>query len=262
VSAADPLVFTAIAAIFGAIVGSFLNVCIHRLPRGESIVHPPSRCPQCGHRLAWYENIPVLSWIGLGGRCRGCRAHISVMYPVVELTTAAVFAAAASLFGPTPLLGVRLVFAASMIVLAVTDLRERLLPNAITYPGVVVGLLASLALPPGIVSALIGATGFALVLWGIGEVVGRFMGREALGFGDVKMAAMIGAFLGWPLAVLTFALVGVVGTALAILVVVIMRDRHYEIPLGTMLAAAALVAAFWGPGLVDWYLYSFSGLPR
>ncbi len=95
-------------------------------------------------------------------------------------------------------------------------------------------------LPPGFVSALVGAAGFALVLWGIGEVVGRFMGREALGFGDVKMAAMIGAFLGWPLAVLTFALVGVVGTALAVLVVVIVRDRHYEIPLGTMLAAAAV----------------------
>ena len=261
-SETSPLAFTVIAAIFGAVIGSFLNVCIHRLPRGESIVHPPSRCPHCGHGLAWYENIPVLSWIVLGGRCRGCRARISVMYPLVELTTAAIFATAAYVFGPTPLLAVRLVFAAAMIVLAVTDLRERLLPNSITYPGVVAGLLASLLLPPGLVSALIGAAGFALVLWGIGEVVGRFMGRDALGFGDVKMAAMIGAFLGWPLAALTFALVGVVGTVLAILIVVIVRNRHYEIPLGTMLAAAAVVAAFWGPGIIDWYLYSFSGLPR
>jgi leader peptidase (prepilin peptidase)/N-methyltransferase len=253
---------SAVAGLFGALIGSFLNVCIHRLPRGESIVHPPSRCPGCGHRLAWYENVPVLSWLALGGRCKGCKARIPTMYPLVELATAAVFAAAWHVFGPGPLLGVRLLFACGMIVLAVTDLRERLLPNAVTYPGVVAGLMASLVLPPGIASALIGAAAFALVLWGIGEVVGRFMGREALGFGDVKMAAMIGAFLGWPLAVLTFALVGLVGTVLAVLIVIVVKDRHYEIPLGTMLAVAALVAAFWGDGMIDWYLYSFSGLPR
>ena len=252
----------AVAGLFGAVIGSFLNVCIHRLPRGESIVHPPSRCPACGHRLAWYENVPVASWLALRGRCKGCGARIPAMYPLVELATAVVFVAGWYTFGPAPLLPVRLAFASAMIVLAVTDLRERLLPNAVTYPGVVAGLAASLFLPPGFLSALIGAVAFSVVLWGIGEVVGRFMGREALGFGDVKMAAMIGAFLGWPAAVLTFALVGVVGTALAVLVVVIMRNRHYEIPLGTMLAAAALVAGFWGPQLIDWYLYSFSGLPR
>jgi leader peptidase (prepilin peptidase)/N-methyltransferase len=256
------LVATAVAGLFGAVIGSFLNVCIHRLPRGESIVHPPSRCPACGRRLAWHENVPVASWLALRGRCRGCAAPIPVMYPLVELATATVFAAAWHVFGPTPLLAVRLVFACGLIVLAVTDLRERLLPNAVTYPGIAVGLAASLALPPGLVSALVGAAGFAFVLWAIGEVVGRLMGREALGFGDVKMAAMIGAFLGWPLAVLTFALVGLVGTALAILIVIVARNRHYEIPLGTMLAAAALVAAFRGAEMIDWYLYSFSGLPR
>lgn len=256
------LVGSAVAGLFGAVIGSFLNVCIHRLPRGESIVHPPSRCPGCGHRLAWYENVPVLSWLALRGRCKGCKARIPVMYPLVELATAAVFVTAWQVFGPTPLLGVRLLFACGMIVLAVTDLRERLLPNAVTYPGVVAGLTASLVLPPGIAAAIIGAAAFALVLWGIGEVVGRFMGREALGFGDVKMAAMIGAFLGWPLAVLTFALVGLVGTVLALLVVIVVKNRHYEIPLGTMLAVAALVAAFWGHGMIDWYLYSVSGLPR
>jgi len=259
---ADALVPAVVAGLFGAVIGSFLNVCIHRLPRGESIVHPPSRCPACGHRILWYENVPVVSWLALRGRCKGCGVRIPVMYPLVELATAVVFVAAWQVFGPTPLLAVRLVFACALIVLAVTDLRERLLPNAITYPGTVAGLVASIALPPGFQSALIGAAAFALVLWGIGEVVSRFMGKDALGFGDVKMAAMIGAFLGWPLAALTFALVGVVGTVLAVIVVVIVRDRHYEIPLGTMLAAAALVAAFWGPGIIDWYLYSVSGLPR
>jgi leader peptidase (prepilin peptidase)/N-methyltransferase len=251
-----------VLALFGAVIGSFLNVCIHRLPRGESIVHPPSRCPRCGHRLAWYENVPVVSWLALRGRCRDCRSRIPVMYPLVELTTAIVFVAGWQTFGLTPLLAVRLAFACAMIVLAVTDLRERLLPNAVTYPGAIAGLAASLALPPGIVSAVIGAIAFPLLLWGIGWAVGRVMGKEALGLGDVKMAAMIGAFLGWPSAALTFALVGTIGTALAVLVVIVMRNRHYEIPLGTLLAAAALVAAFRGPAIIEWYLYTFSGLPR
>ena len=150
-----------------------------------------------------------------------------------------------------------------MIVLAVTDLRERLLPNGDHLPGGRGGSGGERFPAARTRSARSPARpAFSVVLWGIGEVVGRFMGREALGFGDVKMAAMIGAFLGWPAAVLTFALVGVVGTALALLVVAIVRNRHYEIPLGTMLAAAALVAGFWGPQLIDWYLYSFSGLPR
>jgi leader peptidase (prepilin peptidase)/N-methyltransferase len=253
---------TLFVGLIGAAIGSFLNVCIHRLPRGESIVHPPSRCPRCRHQIAWYENIPVVSWLALRGRCRGCRLPIPVMYPLVELATAVVFVVGFRIFGPTPLGAVRLLFACAMIVLAVTDLRERLLPNSVTYPGVVVGLVASLFLPPGFVSALIGAAAFPLVLWGIGEIVGRVMGKEALGFGDVKMVAMIGAFLGWPASILTFALVGVVGSVLAVLIVAAMRNRHYEIPLGTMLAAAALVAAFWGPQMIEWYLFDFSRLPR
>jgi leader peptidase (prepilin peptidase)/N-methyltransferase len=253
---------TLFVGLVGAAIGSFLNVCIHRLPRGQSIVHPPSRCPRCGHQLAWYENVPVLSWLALQGRCRRCRLSISAMYPAVELTTAVVFVVGFHIFGPTPLAAVRLLFASAMIVLAVTDLRDRLLPNTVTYPGVVAGLVASVFLPPGFTSALIGAAAFPLVLWSIGEVVSRAMGKDALGFGDVKMVAMIGAFLGWPASILTFALVGLVGSVLAVLVVAAKRNRHYEIPLGTMLAAAALVAAFWGPLMIDWYLYDFSGLPR
>jgi leader peptidase (prepilin peptidase) / N-methyltransferase len=256
------VIMATVAALFGAIAGSFLNVCIVRLPKGESIVHPSSRCPECRREIRWYENVPIVSWIALRARCAGCRTSIPAMYPLVELTTAIVFALAVLTFGLTPILVVRVVFACSMIVLAVTDLRDRILPNAITYPGVVVGLLCSLFLPPGFTSALIGAVVFAGVLWAVGEAVSRWVGRDALGFGDVKMAAMIGAFLGWPSAIVTFALVGLVGTFIAIAVVVIKRDRYYEIPLGTMLAAAAVIAAFVGPPMIDWYLYSFSGLPR
>jgi leader peptidase (prepilin peptidase) / N-methyltransferase len=249
-------------AVLGAVVGSFLNVCIVRLPARQSVVSPASRCPQCGRSLRWYENVPVASWLALRARCAGCGQRIPVMYPLVELATAGVFVAAWLVFGPTPLLAVRLLFACAMIVLAFTDLRERLLPNAITYPGIVVGLASSAVLPPGITSALIGAVLFSGVLWLVGEAVSWWLGREALGFGDVKMAAMIGAFLGWPLAALTFALVGVVGTVIALAVVAITRDRYYEIPLGTMLAAAAVIAALCGTPFLDWYLYTYSGLPR
>jgi leader peptidase (prepilin peptidase) / N-methyltransferase len=166
------------------------------------------------------------------------------------------------LFGPTPLLAIRLIFSAAMIVLFMIDLEHRILPNVITLPGIVLGLGFSLFAAPGLRDALIGAAVFAGVLWAVGEGVSRVLKREALGFGDVKMAAMIGAFLGWQLSVVTFALVGVVGTLLSVAIVAVVRNRYYEIPLGSMLAVAAIVAALWGPQLIDWYLYSFSGLPR
>lgn len=249
----DGLGPTVVAAVFGAVIGSFLNVCIHRLPRGESIVHPPSRCPQCGRRLRWYENIPVFSWLALRGRCAGCGTRIPVMYPLVELATAALFMVAWRMVGPSPLLPIRLLFACAMIVLAVTDLRDRLLPNAITYPGIVVGIAASLVFPPGVASALIGAGGGALLLWAVGEGVGRLLGKDALGFGDVKMIAMIGAFLGWQLALVSLFLASVIGSVVGLAVVAV-KGRDYLIPLGTFLAVGGLTSAFVGPDVLSWYL--------
>jgi len=254
VADAPPLwLLAGLAAVLGAVIGSFLNVCIHRLPRGESVVHPRSRCPKCGRMLRWYENVPILSWMVLRARCAGCGEPISAMYPLVEATTAIVFGAAMYTFGLTPLLPVRLLFASAMIVLAVTDLNERILPNTITYPGVVAGLIFSLFLPPGIVSAVIGVVLGGGVPFLIGEIYYRVRRIDGLGMGDVKMLGMIGAFLGWQLALFTLFFASMVGVAVGIPLTRIKGDRNYQIPLGTFLALGALVAVFVGDPIVTWY---------
>src|SRR5690242_4957276 len=155
--------------VLGLVVGSFLNVCIYRLPRNESLNWPGSHCTSCDRPLSWYENVPLASWLVLRGRCRSCQAAISGVYPLVEAITAIVFVVAFRLYGLTPLLAVRLLFACAMIVLFAIDLRHRILPNVITLPGVVIGLLASLWLPPGWVSSLIGLVLGGGVLFAVGE---------------------------------------------------------------------------------------------
>jgi leader peptidase (prepilin peptidase) / N-methyltransferase len=250
----EDLAVVALVAVVGAVVGSFLNVCIHRLPRHESVVFPPSRCPGCARRIRWYENVPVVSWLALRARCAGCGTRIPVMYPLVELATAVAFVAAWLVFGPTPLLVPRLLFASAMIVLAVTDLRDRLLPNAITYPGIVAGLLFSAFLPPGLASALVGAVAGAGVPFLIGEAYYRLRGIEGLGMGDVKMLAMIGAFLGWEMALLTLFAASLLGVAIGVPLTIVKRDRYYLIPLGTFLALGGLASAFVGPQVADWYV--------
>jgi leader peptidase (prepilin peptidase) / N-methyltransferase len=250
---AEEIAPVVLVALVGAAVGSFLNVCIHRLPRHDSVMHPPSHCPRCGRRLRWFENVPVVSWLALRARCAGCKEPISSMYPLVELLTAAVFVLAYLEFGMTAMLGVRLLFASAMIVLAITDLRERLLPNAITYPGVVIGLFCSFFLPPGIVSALVGVLLGAGVPFLIGEVFYRLRGIEGLGMGDVKMLGMVGAFLGWQLALFTLFAASMLGVLIGVPLTVMKRDRYYQIPLGTFLALGALVSAFAGEEIVQWY---------
>ena len=242
-----------LAGVLGAVVGSFLNVCIVRLPKHVSVLHPPSRCPHCGRAVRWFENVPILSWLVLRARCAGCSEPISPMYPAVEVTTALTFAAAYAVFGPTPLLAARLLLASALIALAVTDLRDRLLPNAITYPGVIVGLLLSLALPPGLVDSVLGVLLGAGVPFLVGEAFYRLRGIEGLGMGDVKMLAMIGAFLGWQLALFTLFAASLLGVLVGVPVTLIKRDRYYQIPLGTFLAVGALVAAFVGPQVLEWY---------
>ena len=239
----------------GLCVGSFLNVCIHRLPAGTSIVFPASRCPGCAHALAWRDNIPVVSYLALGGRCRYCRASISARYPVVEAVTCAVFLLHWPVFGPTPLLCVRLAFAAALIVLFAIDLEHQILPNVITLPGIVAGLLCSLFLPPGPLMSLAGLAFGGGLLWAIAELWYRLRKVEAMGFGDVKMLAMVGAFLGVKLVILTFVLSSLIGGVVATMLVVTRRaDMATRVPFGTMLAAAALGASLYGERLVSWYL--------
>ena len=248
------LVELAIVTLVGLAIGSFLNVVIHRLPRRESLVSPGSRCPSCGYSLGAADNVPVLSWVLLGGRCRKCRARISVRYPVVELVTAAVFIAHYYVFGWTPLLAVRLVFASSLVALFAIDLEHHLLPDAITLPGIVAGLLASLFLPPGIRDALIGMLAGGGVLWLIGEAYYRYAGEEGMGGGDVKMLAMIGAFLGWQLVIVTLVFSSIAGAVIGLAVIAVRRGgMKYALPYGTFLSVAALVASLYGDQIVRWY---------
>jgi leader peptidase (prepilin peptidase) / N-methyltransferase len=241
--------------LLGLIVGSFLNVCIYRIPRGESLVWPASRCTDCGRALAWFDNVPVVSWLALRGRCRTCHARISVMYPIVELTTAAIFAGGVMVYGPTGLLAVRLAFASALIVLFAIDLQHQILPNVVTLPGIVAGFAASWFLPPGWLSSLIGIAAGGGILLAMAWAYFRVRGQEGLGMGDVKMLAMIGAFLGWPLMILTLVLASFAGSLVGMLLLATGRgSMQAALPFGTFLALGALVAAVAGDPILTWYL--------
>jgi leader peptidase (prepilin peptidase) / N-methyltransferase len=246
-------------AILGLSVGSFLNVCIHRLPRGESIVSPGSRCPHCGYVLRWSDNVPVLSYLFLAGKCRTCRAGISMRYPIVELVTMAIYLVHAQVFGFDIILVPRLVFATALVALFAIDLEHHLLPNVITLPGIVVGLAFSAVLPPGVppgvLDSLIGILAGGGVLWLVGEAYYRYSGQEGMGGGDVKMLAMIGAFLGWKLVILTLVLSSILGSVVGVLVIAVKRGgMKYALPYGTFLSLAALVSSLFGSRILDWYL--------
>ena len=241
--------------VLGLLVGSFLNVCIYRLPRRESLNWPGSHCTACQRPLSWYENVPLVSWLALRGRCRTCRTAISGTYPIVEAVTGAIFIAAFALYGFTLLFAVRVAFACAMVVLFVIDLRHRILPNVITVPGIVCGLAVSLWLPPGWLSSLLGALAGGGVLFLVGEVYYRTRGVEGMGMGDVKMLAMIGAFLGWPLMVLTLILASFSGAVIGGVMIASGRGgMKAALPFGTFLAIGALVAAVSGDLIIDWYL--------
>jgi leader peptidase (prepilin peptidase)/N-methyltransferase len=250
----DPLQLT-ILSLLGLSIGSFLNVCVHRLPRSQSLVHPGSRCPHCGYVLRWYDNIPVVSYLLLRGRCRKCGDTIAIRYPALEVATLVLFLVHGAIFGWTALLVVRLLFACAMVVLFAIDLEHHLLPDVITLPGIVAGLLCSTMLPPGIVAALVGMLIGGGVLWLIGEAYFRYSGQEGMGGGDVKMLAMIGAFLGWKLVLVTLVLSSVAGSLIGVLVIMLKRGgMKYALPYGTFLALGALAASLAGDRLVHWYL--------
>jgi len=259
----SPAPYPALEATFvtllGLIIGSFLNVCIYRLPKRLSPVRPRSSCTACGHVLSWYENVPIVSYAVLRGRCRGCRAPISLMYPVVEAITGAMFLSAYLLYGPSLLLIVRLMFGCAMIVLFVIDLQHRILPNVITLPGIVVGFVCSVLAGPGWQYSLIGIVAGGGTLWAIAEIYYRVRHEEGLGMGDVKMLAMIGAFLGWKLVLLTLVLSSFSGTIIGLGVLLFKRESmKYALQFGTFLALGAIVAAVVGDPIMDWY-FGFYG---
>ena len=251
-----PLTFSIpFAAAFGAIVGSFLNVCIYRLPIGKSVAWPASGCPHCRRLLSWYENVPVLSYLVLGGRCRTCHEAIGLRYPAIEALTAVMFALAWWEYGPGPLLAARLIFGCALIVLFAIDLEHQLLPNAITLPGIGVGFAFSLFTEPGWSASLIGILVGGGVLYGVAEAYYRVRHEEGLGMGDVKMLAMVGAFIGWKLALLTLMMASLSGTVIGLILIALHKGSlKYALPFGTFLALGAAAAATVGPAILDWYL--------
>jgi leader peptidase (prepilin peptidase)/N-methyltransferase len=240
----------------GLIIGSFLNVCIHRLPKGESLVYPGSRCPACLTPIRPWENIPLVSFILLGGRCRTCRHPISWRYPLVEALTSVLFVLAVQRFGVTLETAFLLVFLCGLVVASFIDLDCYIIPNAVTLPGIPLGLLAGILVgEPPFLDRLIGTLAGAGFLYLVLFYGGVFYGQDAMGEGDLNLIALVGAFLGWRAVVLTILVACLVGSAVGIALILTRRlDRRQHIPFGPFLSLGAVVALFWGKQLITWYL--------
>jgi leader peptidase (prepilin peptidase)/N-methyltransferase len=265
-----------IVALFGLIFGSFLNVCIVRVPRRESVITPGSHCHACGHSIRWYDNIPVLSYVLLRGRCRDCGQRISLLYPLVEILTAVVFLLEYWRYGLTIEFAKGLVFAMLMIILIFTDLRERRIPHRISVPGIALGLTFSLIIPVDsrpfgwllanwnifpseLLLSLIGAFAGALVGGGLffvmGEAFYHLRHKEGLGFGDVMLMLLVGTFYGPPLTLMAILLGSLLGSFIAIpLTIISSKFRNYKWPYGSFLGLAALYASIGGDALLRAYL--------
>lgn len=276
---AFPAAFPAVAVALGAIVGSFLNVVVHRLPRGESVVHPGSHCPACGHAVRPWDNVPVLAWLWLRGRCRDCGVPISIRYPLVELVTALLFGAVALRFGATPMACVWMLFGAALLAAALIDLDHRIIPDEISLGGLVLGLTAvpaartleGFAFADAWLHAAIGAALGGGLLWIVGFVHARVsaaLGRRfehwpeegedyprpgsvdywvwfpGMGFGDVKLLAMIGAFLGPQGVVVTLVAASAVGLAFGLVWAAVRRSFASPFGFGPALAVGALLGTF------------------
>lgn len=278
---AEPALFVGLVFVLGLLIGSFLNVVIHRLPkmmevewqaqcaelRGEPLAPGPrynlwtprSACPHCGHAISALENIPVLSWLWLRGRCAGCGAAIRARYPLVELLTAGLSAAVAWKWGMSVEALGALLLVWTLIALAFIDLDTTLLPDSLTLPLLWLGLLFNLdGRFAGLPDAVIGAMAGYLVLWSVYWLFKLVTGKEGMGFGDFKLLAALGAWLGWQLLPVTLLLSSVVGAAVGITMILLVRhDRRVPIPFGPYLAGGGVVALFFGADLTAAYLAQF-----
>ena len=277
----NPAVFAAVAAAFGLVIGSFLNVVIYRLPlmlerqwRAQcaeitghaaspesepiSLARPRSRCPSCSAQIRAIHNIPVLSYLALRGRCASCNAPISLRYPLIELATAIVSGMVAWHFGFGCQAALALIFSWYLIALTGIDLDRQLLPDVLTLPLLWIGLLASLWPAAGTASpsdSLIGAAAGYLVLWSVFQAFRLVTGKEGMGYGDFKLFAAIGAWLGWQMLPLMILLSSVVGAVVGITLMIVLRQgRNVPIPFGPYLAGGGLIALFWGQPLTQAYL--------
>ncbi len=272
--------------ILGSIIGSFLNVVIHRVPREQSIAFPNSACPKCGNAIRPYDNIPILSWIILRGKCRNCKEPISVRYPAVEMLTGAMFAVVFSVFGLTYFLPVALIFCAAVLALVFIDAEHMLLPDKITFPLLGFALLVRLVFPfvPGyengfpdmlhlplsefeglpawlvsLIGAILGAVAGGGSLWLVGAVWKKLRGVDAMGLGDVKMMLGVGSLLGWRLTFVTIFVAAFTGAVAGIIVIALSKDKDMQaqIPFGIFLGIGAIAALFFGDQITRWYVETF-----
>ncbi len=251
----EPKVFVqAVAFLLGLVLGSFLNVVIARLPRGESVVSPPSRCPRCKARIQPWDNIPVLSYLLLRGRCRKCKRVISWRYPVVELLSGLLLLLLVRRVESPFLLVPQAAFLLSLLAIAWIDLDTQTIPDVVTIPGVGLGLAASLFSPPGIAGALLGALCGGVSLWLVGALYERATGVPGMGGGDVKLAAMMGAFLGVGGVFGAIFLASLAGSAFGVLLIARGKgSRRTAIPFGTFLAPAAIALCLYGDSFFRLY---------
>jgi leader peptidase (prepilin peptidase)/N-methyltransferase len=247
-----------IAGLFGLLIGSFLNVCIVRLPADQSVVRPGSHCPKCGTPIRWWDNIPVVSWLVLGGKCRSCKTRISLLYPLVELLVGLLFFAAVLQSGLTIEAARAAIFGTLLLGIALTDGRTYLIPDEFTLGGLGIGLLIALASGfQALLGALIGALVGFLVLWVVGAMGKWLLKEEAMGGGDIKMMAMVGAFLGWQGFLLTIFLGALTGT-LIFLPLKLMRKNRL-VPFGVFLSLGAAATFLIGPAILELYTRYLGG---
>ncbi|AMV71815.1 A24 family peptidase [Desulfuromonas carbonis] len=252
-------IFLGAAFVVGAVIGSFLNVCIYRIPAGESIVRPRSRCGSCGNSIKWYQNLPILSYLVLRGHCAMCNAKISWRYPLVEWLTGGLFSCLVFRFGPQPFVVALMILVAILVTITFIDIDHQIIPDVISLPGILVGFFASFFLPwvtwgDSLLGILAGGGSLYLVAAGYALLTGK----EGMGGGDIKLLALIGAFLGWKAILPIIFFSSVLGTLVGVPLMWIKRsDGQLAIPFGPFLAAGSLTYLFWGPMIVRWYLALF-----
>ena len=267
---------TAVSFIVGAMVGSFLNVCVYRLPKGESIVHPRSRCPKCENPIAWFDNIPMVSWLMLGAKCRHCKTPISWQYPLVEAITAALFAGVYVRFGFTIASPVYMLLSAALVLVTFVDLTDWTIPNEVTFPGIPLGFVCALVSmfvpdtnlmvlgPPNvpIFSALLGALVGGAILYLLDKGALLVLGKRGMGFGDVKLIAMLGAFFGFPAVMMIIAVAAFSGAILGSALILLNKSKEGEenaghyIPFGPYLSFGGIVVMFLGKYFYTWWATS------
>ena len=250
------ILYILFAFVFGAVVGSFLNVCIFRLPKAESVVTPPSHCPHCNYQIRWYDNIPVFSYLLLKGKCRGCKAAISIQYPLVELLNGFLTAALFFRFGLSATFAALFIFCSALVVITFIDLEHQIIPDEISLPGIILGFVFSFILPwqnwlNSLIGILLGGGSLLLVAWGYEKLTGK----EGMGGGDIKLLAMMGAFLGWKAVPFIIFVSSLAGSLIGISIMLIRKkDSKLAIPFGPYLAFAAIVYIFYGRKIIHWYL--------